>query len=107
MADASVALFWMGAALTAAATVAYGVAAFGVRVVRGAAATSAGTITVSERQEPSALWARLGSALSLAAAASLAAMLITRTIATGHPPYSNMFEYLTAFGSGVVIAAIV
>ncbi len=34
-------------------------------------------------------------------------MLVTRTIATGHPPYSNMFEYLTAFGTGVVIAVLV
>ena len=107
MADVSVALFWLGAALTAAAVLCQLAALFGSRVVRRTAVTNAGTLTVSERQPPSALWGRLGSAFSLAAAVSLVLMLVARTIATGHPPYSNMFEYLTAFGAGVVIAAIV
>ena len=107
MADTSVTLFWIGAALTAAAALCQSGAAFGSRVVRRAAATNAGTVTLTERQPLPALWERLGAALSVAAAAVLVLMLVTRTIATGHPPYSNMFEYLTAFGSGVVIAAIV
>lgn len=107
MADLSVTLFWVGAALTALATLAQIGALFGSRVVRRAAATTAGTITVSERQPPPPLWATLGSALSIMAAGVLAAMLVVRTIATGHPPYTNMFEYLTAFGAGVVIAAII
>src|SRR5215211_1734683 len=107
MADLSISLFWLGVALTGGAMLCLIASAVGGRVVRRQAVTNAGTITLSESQPPSAIWARLGSGLSLAAAASLAAMLITRTIATGHPPYSNMFEYLSAFGAGVVIAAIV
>jgi cytochrome c-type biogenesis protein CcsB len=107
MAQVSVGLFWAGAGLAALATLFYFASAFAGRVVQRAAATSAGTITLADRQPPSPLWARLGSGASVAAAGCLAAMLVTRTIATGHPPYSNMFEYLTAFGAGVVMAAIV
>ncbi len=107
MAEVSVVLFWIGAALTAAATVAYGVAAFGVRTVRRAAATNAGTVTVTERQEPGAFWTGLASFLTYAAAVSLVAMLVARTIATGRPPYANMFEYLTAFGAGIIIVAVI
>lgn len=107
MAEVSVALFWIGAALTAAATVAHGVAAFGVRTVRRAAATNAGTVTVTERQEPGSFWTGLASFLTYAAAAALVAMLVARTIATGRPPYANMFEYLTAFGAGIIIVAVI
>ena len=107
MADLSVVLFWVGAALTGGSVLFHLAAALGSRVVRRTAATSAGTVTLSERQEPPAYLGRLGSALAALAGLSLVLMLVARTIATGHPPYSNMFEYLTAFGAGVVIAAIV
>jgi cytochrome c-type biogenesis protein CcsB len=107
MADLALALFWTGAVLTALATVFHVAAAFGSRVVRRMAATSAGTITVSERQPAPAAWRRIGSALSVLAAIALGLMLVARTLATGHPPYSNMFEYLTAFGAGVVIVTII
>ncbi len=107
MAEVSVTLFWVGAALTLVAAVLQLGAAFGSRVVRGAALTSAGTVTISARGPAPAAWERLGSGLSVLAGGALLAMLVTRTIATGHPPYSNMFEYLTAFGTGVVIAAII
>ncbi len=107
MAELSITLFWLGAGLTAAATICLLAATVGGRVVRRTALTNAGTITVSESQPPAAFWGRLGSWLSLAAGATLVLMLVARTIATGHPPYSNMFEYLSAFGAGVVIAAIV
>jgi cytochrome c-type biogenesis protein CcsB len=107
MADLSVTLFWLGAILTAVSLLCQVVAVLGARVVRGAAVTSAGAIAVSEQQPPAPLWARLSAGLSVMAAVSLALMLVARTIATGHPPYTNMFEYLTAFGAGVVIAAII
>jgi cytochrome c-type biogenesis protein CcsB len=107
MAQVSEALFWIGATLTAVATLFHLGAAFGSRVVRRAAATNVGTITLTVRQPPPAVWGRIGSGLSVLAACALALMLVTRTLATGHPPYTNMFEYLTAFGSGVVIAAII
>jgi cytochrome c-type biogenesis protein CcsB len=107
MAYLAVVLFWVGAALTGAAALFQLGATFGARVVRRTAVTNAGTLTVAERQPPPALWDRLGMVLSFAAAGALVAMLVARTLATGHPPYSNMFEYLTAFGAGVVVAAIV
>jgi len=107
MEQISITFFWLGTALTAAAMLCLAGAAVGRRVVRRTAVTNAGTVTLSETQPPSALWGRLGSALSVAAGASLLAMLATRWIATGHPPYTNMFEYLTAFGAGIIVAAIV
>lgn len=107
MATVAEALFWLGGMLTATAVLFYLWAAFGVRVVRRVAATSAGTMTLSEREAPSPLWGRLGSLFAVLAAGTLVLMLVARTIATREPPYSNMFEYLTAFGAGVVIAAII
>ena len=107
MAEISVLLFWVGAALTAASLLAQLAAALGTRVVRRTAVTNAGTVAFAERQEPPAILGRLGSALAALAGVTLILMLVTRTVATGHPPYANMFEYLTAFGAGVVIAAVV
>jgi cytochrome c-type biogenesis protein CcsB len=107
MAQVSLTFFWLGVALTAASTLCLLASAVGSRVVRRSAVTNAGTITLSESQPPAPLWGRLGSWLAVAAAVSLVLKLATRWIATGHPPYSNMFEYLTAFGAGVVITAIV
>jgi cytochrome c-type biogenesis protein CcsB len=106
MAEISVTLFWLGAALTAAAFLVQLAAAFGGRIVRQTAVTSAGTVTLTERQPAPASWGRIGYWLTVAAAAALLAKLGTRWIATGHPPYSNMFEYLAAFGAGLVFAAI-
>ena len=107
MAEIAIALFWVGAALTGAASLCLVVASVGRRVVRRQAVTNAGTITLTDSEPVSALWGRLGSWLSLAAGAALVGMLAARWIATGHPPYSNMFEYLSAFGAGVVLTAIV
>src|SRR5215211_6731130 len=104
MADVSVGLFWVGAALTALATVCLAVASVGRRVVRRQAMTNAGTITLTDSQPASALWGRLASWLSYGAGAALVLMLVARTIATGHPPYTNMFEYLSAFGAGILVA---
>ncbi|MFN8557587.1 MAG: cytochrome c biogenesis protein CcsA [Dehalococcoidia bacterium] len=107
MAQTSLVLFWLGVALCAASTLAYLGSAFGARVRPRVAMTSAGAVTITDREPPSPLWARLGSSLALLAAAALLAMMVTRTLATGRPPYSNMFEYLTAFGAGVVIVVAI
>ncbi|MGD9894612.1 MAG: c-type cytochrome biogenesis protein CcsB [Dehalococcoidia bacterium] len=107
MAELAIAFFWLGVGLTAASTLCLVASAVGSRVVRRTAVTNAGTITLSETQPPAPLWGRLGSWLAVAAGVTLALMLVTRTIATGHPPYTNMFEYLSAFGAGVVIAAVI
>jgi cytochrome c-type biogenesis protein CcsB len=42
---------------------------------------------------------RLGIVATWTSLALLLGYMVCRTIATGHPPYSNMFEYLTAFGT--------
>jgi cytochrome c-type biogenesis protein CcsB len=107
MATVSEALFWLGGMLTATAVILQLWSILGARVIRRAAVTNAGTITLTEQEPPSPVWGRLGSAFAVMAAAALVLMLITRTIATREPPYSNMFEYLTAFGAGVVVAAVV
>ncbi len=107
MAELAIALFWLGVGLTAASTLCLVASMVGSRVVRRTAVTNAGMITLSESQPPAPFWGRLGSWLAVAAGVTLVLMLVTRTIATGHPPYTNMFEYLSAFGAGVVIAAVV
>ena len=66
---------------------------------RAVAATSAGNVTVTMPGAPPAWAGRLASFLTWTGVVSLALMLVFRTIATGHPPYSNMWEYLTAFGA--------
>jgi cytochrome c-type biogenesis protein CcsB len=107
MAQISLTFYWLGVGLTVAATLCLLVSAVGRRVVRRTAVTNAGTMTVSESQPLGPVWGRLGTWLSVAAAVSLLIKLATRSLATGHPPYSNMFEYLTAFGAGIIITAII
>lgn len=107
MATVSEALLWLGTMLTATAMFFQVWTLLGARVVRRVAATSAGTITLAERQPLSPAWGRMGTVFAALAAVALTLMLITRTIATREPPFANMFEYLTAFGTGVVITAIV
>ena len=92
-------LFWCGMIFAAMASAGYALATWGWRVVIRQAVTSAGTIAVSERRPLPPSIGRLATFCSRAALALLFACMVTRSIATGHPPYSNMFEYLTAFGT--------
>jgi cytochrome c-type biogenesis protein CcsB len=95
----SYSLFWCGLIAVALSALFYAAAAWGWRVVVRQAATNAGTVAVSEREPLPPAVGRLGTGMSWIALACLAACMVTRSIATGHPPYSNMFEYLTAFGT--------
>jgi cytochrome c-type biogenesis protein CcsB len=70
---------------------------------RAVAATSAGTVAVATPGEAPAWTAKLGTFLTWTAVGFLTLMLVLRTIDTGHPPYSNMWEYLTAFGWGTLL----
>jgi len=92
-------LFWCGLISLACASVMYGLATWGWRVSVRQAATSAGTLTVSQREPLPPVVGRLGTVATWTALIFLIAYLTMRSIATGHPPYSNMFEYLTAFGT--------
>ena len=95
----SYSLFWCGLVSVATASLLYLLATWGSRVVVRAAATSAGTMTVAERQPLPPAVGLLATATSWVALAFLVSYLITRAMATGHPPYSDMFEYLSAFGT--------
>jgi len=95
----SLSLFWSGVVCVAAASLFYALATWGWRVVMRQAATNAGTVTISERQPLPPVIGRLGTLATWTGLAFLLSAMVTRSIATGHPPYSNMFEYLTAFGT--------
>jgi cytochrome c-type biogenesis protein CcsB len=93
---------WCGLGATALASVLYIAALWGWRVVVREAATEAGTITVSERQPLPPAVGKLATLSTWTAFALMLGYMVCRTIASGHPPYSDMFEYLTAFGTLVV-----
>jgi len=95
----SLSLFWCGLVAVASASLFYALATWGWRVVVRTAATNAGTVSISERQPLPPMFGRLGTLATWTALAFLLSSMATRAIATGHPPYSNMFEYLTAFGT--------
>lgn len=103
LAGFSESLYWCGIVFAALASLFYVAAAWGWRVVVRQAATSAGEVAVSERQPLPPFVGRLGTACMLSTVAFLVAAMTTRSIATGHPPYSDMFEYLSAFGTTTAI----
>ncbi len=67
----------------------------------GVGATGGGTVTVVSRG-PSSSLATYGTLLSWLAFAFLTACLVFRTIATGHGPFANMYEFSVAFAWGVL-----
>jgi cytochrome c-type biogenesis protein CcsB len=98
----SITLSWCGLVAVAFAAVLYPLSAFGRRVVVRQAATSAGTVTLSEKQPLPPLVGRLATWTSWVGLAFMLAYMGVRSAATGHPPYSDMFEYLNAFGTLVL-----
>jgi cytochrome c-type biogenesis protein CcsB len=98
----SVTLSWCGLVAVAFAAVLYPLAAFGRRVVVRQAATTAGSVTLSEKQPLPPLVGRLATWTSWVGLAFMLAYMGVRSAATGHPPYSDMFEYLNAFGTLVL-----
>ncbi len=95
----SYSLFWCGLVSIAISSFFYIASTWGWRVVVRNAVTSAGTMTLTEREPLPPMVGRLATATSWVGLGFLIIYLVTRSIATGHPPYSNMFEYLTAFGT--------
>jgi cytochrome c-type biogenesis protein CcsB len=102
LASLSITLSWCGLVAVAFAAVLYPLSVFGRRVAVRQAATSAGTVSVSEREPMSPLVGRLASWTAWVGLAFMLAYMVVRTKATGHPPYSDMFEYLNAFGTLVL-----
>ncbi|HLZ70524.1 MAG TPA: c-type cytochrome biogenesis protein CcsB [Dehalococcoidia bacterium] len=98
MASLSIDLFYIGLGVTAVATALYLLHAMGAWVGYRRAATSAGEITIPVMVRLPAELGRWASGTRLLATALLTAALVCRVIATGHPPYTNMWEYQVAFG---------
>ncbi len=104
MEQLSVNMFWLALAATATATLLYWGHAFGVRLALRRLATNGQTLTVTS-------WERLPSSIGQAAtlatwlvAALLAAALVARWRASGHAPWSNMWEFTVAFAGGTSLA---
>ena len=107
MATLSYTFFWCGLVALGLASALYGLLTWGSRVVVRQAVTSAGTLAVADRQPFPPLVNRTALLVTWTGIGFLAASMVTRSIATGHPPYSNMFEYLTAFGALTALFAAV
>lgn len=68
-------------------------------VYRRVAATEAGSLSVSTRGEAPVWAGRLATFLTRMGAAFMLLTLVLRVVATRRPPYTNMWEYLVAFGA--------
>jgi cytochrome c-type biogenesis protein CcsB len=104
MEQVSVNLFWLAMAATAMAVLLYWGHAFGVRLALRRLVTNSRTLTATS-------WERLPASIGQAATlvtwlvvVFLAAALVTRWRATGHAPWSNMWEYTVAFAGGTSLA---
>jgi cytochrome c-type biogenesis protein CcsB len=103
MGELSVYLFWAGVVATGLAAASYLLYVFGSRVVVGQAATTAGTVTVATAAQMPRSVGQAGTVFTWLAIAFLTLSLGARTIATGHPPYTNMYEFTVAFGWGISV----
>jgi cytochrome c-type biogenesis protein CcsB len=106
VADLSIYLFWAGlitAVLASASYIGY-VASASVSLRRYAAATGAGTITVSGATgTPNPGLGRLATALAGITGGALAGAVAARWAAVEHAPISNMYEFTVAFAMGIVL----
>jgi cytochrome c-type biogenesis protein CcsB len=94
-------------ALAIAAYLIYGIGAVRVSRARSAMATSEGPGTMAATVEMSRGFSTAGTYGTLLAwltFAFLTASLIFRTIATGHGPFANMYEFSVAFAWGILVA---
>lgn len=71
-------------------------------VRRQVAMTSAGPVTLTVPGEAPAWAGQFATFLTRTGSVFLTLMLVFRVMATGRPPYSNMWEYLVAFGWGTL-----
>ena len=100
----SINMFWLALAATAMATLLYWGHAFGVRLALRRLATNGQSLNVAS-------WERLPASIGQAATlvgwlvvVFLAVALVARWRATGHAPWSNMWEYTVAFAGGTALA---
>lgn len=94
-------LFWAGLVATGAASLFYILYALGSRVVLRQATTNAGTVTIATTARMPVTFGRSGTLFTGLAIIFLTFSLIARTLATGHPPYTNMYEFTVTFGWGI------
>ena len=108
MQDLSIATFWLALVATAAAVLFYWGYAFGARVVlRRLAAAGDGGFTVATFERLPESFGRLGTLAAWTAAAFLGASLVSRVVASGRPPYTNLWEFTVAFAGGVMLFHII
>lgn len=65
------------------------------------------TIKQGEKKQKQGMAGTIGITLTLIGLAAQLVYVVTRWIASGHIPISNMFEFVTFFGMGMVIAFII
>ncbi len=99
----SVYLFWAGVVSAGVASAAYLLYVFGSRVVVSQAATNVGTVSVTTTSQMPRSMAQAGTFATWLCIAFLTLSLGARTIATGHPQYTNMYEFTVAFGWGISV----
>jgi len=106
-------MFWLAIVATATATVLYWGHAFGVRLAVRLLATNPGgastgpSLTVTTWERLPASVGRAATAAAWLAVAVLGAAVVARWRATGHAPWSNMWEYTVVFAWGVSFAYVV
>ncbi len=119
MIEYSQALLLISTTLVVISTIAYLGAVLAARMTRAAAITSADGVVVGEgsrevkvtggsrrtplRRFTVAWWAAKSTQLALLL---MTGVLITRTIATGHAPFSNHYEFAIAFTWGMLLAQV-
>ena len=119
MIEYSQALLLISTPLVVISTIAYLGAVLAARMTRAAATTSADGVVVGEgsrevkvtggsrrtplRRFTVAWWAAKSTQLALLL---MTGVLITRTIATGHAPFSNHYEFAIAFTWGMLLAQV-
>ena len=106
-------MFWLAIVATATATVLYWGYAFGVRLVVRLLATNPGGASTGPSLAVTT-WGRLPTSVGRAATAVawlavvvLGAAVAARWRATGHAPWSNMWEYTVVFAWGVSFVYVV
>ena len=95
--------FLVGFVLTGLAFACYAAIPLWPRVVYRAAATEAGSVTVADRGQPPAWLGPLATGLVWLAVAVLTVSIGARWVATGRPPYANMWEFTVGFGWAVLL----
>jgi cytochrome c-type biogenesis protein CcsB len=110
MAELAIYLYWTSLMTAALATLTYWayVASASLAGRRVAAQTSAGTVNVSlPGVTPNVGLGRLATALTLVTTLLLTGWVVTRWVAGGHPPITNMYGFTTALAYGIAASYLV